>query len=148
MVNYKKIFPFLQYRKFISLGLLEVSFKLYLFYFSAVLGFGVGKMLRMSTKIGKSFIKICLSLVRFLPFGLAFILDCLWSLIGFIFLKNLNIKKFRPVGRDWARREAHLEIARRERAGLPLISPDLIERSRVEACLPSEEELRDFDILI
>uniref|UniRef100_A0A915LDM6 NADH dehydrogenase [ubiquinone] 1 beta subcomplex subunit 11, mitochondrial n=1 Tax=Meloidogyne javanica TaxID=6303 RepID=A0A915LDM6_MELJA len=25
-----------------------------------------------------------------------------------------------PVGRDWARREAHLELTRRERAGLPL----------------------------
>uniref|UniRef100_A0A915P1L9 NADH dehydrogenase [ubiquinone] 1 beta subcomplex subunit 11, mitochondrial n=1 Tax=Meloidogyne floridensis TaxID=298350 RepID=A0A915P1L9_9BILA len=53
-----------------------------------------------------------------------------------------------PVGRDWARREAHLELTRRERAGLPLVSPDLIERSCVEASLPSEEELRDFDIII
>ena len=49
---------------------------------------------------------------------------------------------------EWSYREAHLEIARRTRAGLPLISPDLVERSRVEASLPSEEELRDFDIVI
>ena len=59
-----------------------------------------------------------------------------------------NFFKFRPVGRDWARREAHLELTRRERTGLPLVSSDLIERSRVEASLPSEEELRDFDIII
>ena len=72
------------------------------------------------------------------------------------------------MGREWALREAHLEIARREKAGLPLISPDLIPRSdstpnyiiifmlamfiffreRVMASLPAEEELRDFDILI
>ena len=52
------------------------------------------------------------------------------------------------VGRVWASREGHLEITRRVRAGLPLVSPDLIERSRVEASLPSEEELRDFDIII
>ncbi|KJH49231.1 hypothetical protein DICVIV_04671 [Dictyocaulus viviparus] len=33
-----------------------------------------------------------------------------------------------PMGREWALREAHLEIARREKAGLPLISPDLVPR--------------------
>ncbi|WKX95688.1 hypothetical protein Q1695_012276 [Nippostrongylus brasiliensis] len=33
-----------------------------------------------------------------------------------------------PMGREWALREAHLEIVRREKAGLPLISPDLIPR--------------------
>ena len=32
------------------------------------------------------------------------------------------------MGREWALREAHLEIARREKAGLPLISPDLLPR--------------------
>ncbi|KAK5982750.1 hypothetical protein GCK32_005548 [Trichostrongylus colubriformis] len=53
-----------------------------------------------------------------------------------------------PMGREWALREAHLEIARREKAGLPLISPDLIPRARVMASLPADEELRDFDILI
>lgn len=60
----------------------------------------------------------------------------------------LWVKPDFPRGRDWAYREAHMEIERRRRAGLPLISPDLIERSRVEASLPSEEELRDFDIVI
>uniref|UniRef100_A0A183FDN0 NADH dehydrogenase [ubiquinone] 1 beta subcomplex subunit 11, mitochondrial n=1 Tax=Heligmosomoides polygyrus TaxID=6339 RepID=A0A183FDN0_HELPZ len=53
-----------------------------------------------------------------------------------------------PMGREWALREAHLEIARREKAGLPLISPDLVPRERVLASLPADEELRDFDILI
>jgi NADH dehydrogenase (ubiquinone) 1 beta subcomplex subunit 11 len=60
----------------------------------------------------------------------------------------LWVKPDFPRARDWAYREAHMEIERRRRAGLPLISPDLIERSRVEASLPSEEELRDFDIVI
>lgn len=54
----------------------------------------------------------------------------------------------RPIATDWAYREAHMELLRRERAGLPLISPDLIERSRVEKCLPSDEELGDFEILV
>ncbi|KAL3079790.1 hypothetical protein niasHS_014072 [Heterodera schachtii] len=53
-----------------------------------------------------------------------------------------------PSAKEWALREAHFELVRRERAGLPLISQDLIERSRVEAVLPAEEELRDFEILI
>lgn len=46
----------------------------------------------------------------------------------------------------WAQREAYLELARREKEGLPLIDPNLIEGSKVE--LPSEEELGDFDIVI
>lgn len=53
-----------------------------------------------------------------------------------------------PMGREWALREAHLEIARREKAGLPLISPDLIPRERATASLPADEELRDFEVLI
>lgn len=53
-----------------------------------------------------------------------------------------------PMAREWALREAHLEIERRRAAGLPLISPDLVPRERVEAVLPADEELRDFDIII
>ncbi len=45
-------------------------------------------------------------------------------------------------------REAMLEIARREKAGLPLISKDLIRPSKVLETLPSDEELRDFTIII
>jgi NADH dehydrogenase (ubiquinone) 1 beta subcomplex subunit 11 len=54
----------------------------------------------------------------------------------------------RPQAKEWAIREAHLEMERRERAGLPLISKDFIDPKRVAKTLPSEEELRDFDILI
>jgi hypothetical protein len=53
-----------------------------------------------------------------------------------------------PQGKEWALREAHLEIVRRKKAGLPLISKDLINPERVALSLPSEEELRDFEILI
>uniref|UniRef100_A0A915ELK5 NADH dehydrogenase [ubiquinone] 1 beta subcomplex subunit 11, mitochondrial n=1 Tax=Ditylenchus dipsaci TaxID=166011 RepID=A0A915ELK5_9BILA len=53
-----------------------------------------------------------------------------------------------PAGHSWATREAHLEIARRQKAGLPLIGKDLIDPSRVMQDLPSEEELRDFEIII
>uniref|UniRef100_A0A0N4ZDT3 NADH dehydrogenase [ubiquinone] 1 beta subcomplex subunit 11, mitochondrial n=1 Tax=Parastrongyloides trichosuri TaxID=131310 RepID=A0A0N4ZDT3_PARTI len=53
-----------------------------------------------------------------------------------------------PNGREWALREAHLEIARREKAGLPYISKDFINPERVAASIPSDEELRDFEILI
>ncbi|MFH4980779.1 hypothetical protein AB6A40_007488 [Gnathostoma spinigerum] len=53
-----------------------------------------------------------------------------------------------PQAREWALREAHLEMARREKAGLPYISKDLIDPKRVEPILPSDEELRDFEILI
>lgn len=52
------------------------------------------------------------------------------------------------MGREWALREAHLEMARREKAGLPLISADLVSRSKIIKSLPSDEELRDFDVLI
>merc|ERR1711862_220709 len=49
--------------------------------------------------------------------------------------------------RHWAQREAHLEIARREREGLPLIDINLIPADKV--ILPSEEELgEDFEIII
>ncbi|PAV75077.1 hypothetical protein WR25_06523 [Diploscapter pachys] len=58
------------------------------------------------------------------------------------------LKSDEPVLREWALREAHLELIRREKAGLPYISPDLVPKDRVLACLPSEEELRDFEILI
>ncbi|VDN01213.1 unnamed protein product [Thelazia callipaeda] len=51
-----------------------------------------------------------------------------------------------PQARDWAYREAHLEIARREKAGLPYISKDLVRPDKV--VLPSDEELQNFDIII
>lgn len=39
-------------------------------------------------------------------------------------------------------------MARREAVGLPYIGMDLLPRERVLAQLPSEEELRDFQIII
>ncbi|CAD5226605.1 unnamed protein product [Bursaphelenchus xylophilus] len=53
-----------------------------------------------------------------------------------------------PHGKEWALREAHMEIERRRKAGLPLISKDFIDPERVKLTLPSEEELRDFQIII
>ncbi|VDN56342.1 unnamed protein product [Dracunculus medinensis] len=51
-----------------------------------------------------------------------------------------------PHAGEWAYREAHLEILRREKADLPYISKDLIPPSRI--ILPSEEELGNFEIII
>lgn len=48
--------------------------------------------------------------------------------------------------RDWAQREAYLEVRRREQAGLPLVDPNLIDPSKIE--LPSDEELGDMEIII
>ncbi|KAI6204845.1 hypothetical protein M3Y94_00724100 [Aphelenchoides besseyi] len=53
-----------------------------------------------------------------------------------------------PRGKEWALREAHMELERRQKAGLPAISKDFIDPKRVALTLPSEEELRDFDIII
>jgi len=50
--------------------------------------------------------------------------------------------------RDWTRREAYLELARRRSAGLPLIDKDLIPAEKMEAMLPSDEELGDTEIII
>jgi len=46
----------------------------------------------------------------------------------------------------WEKREALLEIARRQKLGLPLISENYIDPSKIQ--LPSDEELGDFDIII
>lgn len=51
-----------------------------------------------------------------------------------------------PKMRDWAQREAFLQLRAREAAGVELISPNLIDASLVE--LPTDEELRDTEIII
>ena len=72
-----------------------------------------------------------------------------WLVYHNFFLNRMQQKFiFRPQGKEWALREAHLEIARRKQAGLPLISKDLVDPKRVALSLPSDEELRDFEILI
>lgn len=48
--------------------------------------------------------------------------------------------------RDWAQREAFLELRRREAKGLPLIDPNIIDPSKVT--LPSDEDLGDTEIII
>ncbi|XP_055838225.1 NADH dehydrogenase [ubiquinone] 1 beta subcomplex subunit 11, mitochondrial [Episyrphus balteatus] len=48
--------------------------------------------------------------------------------------------------RDWAQREGFLELRRREKAGLDLISPNYIEPSAIN--LPSDEELGNTEIII
>lgn len=48
--------------------------------------------------------------------------------------------------KDWALREAYLELRRREELGLPLIDPNYVDPSNVY--LPSDEELGDTEIII
>lgn len=48
--------------------------------------------------------------------------------------------------RDWAQREAYLELRRREAAGLEPISPEYIDPATIE--LPSDEELGNTEIII
>ncbi|KPM03449.1 hypothetical protein NH340_JMT06912 [Sarcoptes scabiei] len=47
-------------------------------------------------------------------------------------------------GQDWISREAFLQLERNEKLGLPIIDPDLIDRSKM--ILPSDEELGDLEI--
>uniref|UniRef100_A0A0N7ZDC2 NADH dehydrogenase [ubiquinone] 1 beta subcomplex subunit 11, mitochondrial n=1 Tax=Scylla olivacea TaxID=85551 RepID=A0A0N7ZDC2_SCYOL len=48
--------------------------------------------------------------------------------------------------RDWAQREAFLELRRREALGLPAIDPDLVPLDKIE--LPEDEELGSREIII
>lgn len=48
--------------------------------------------------------------------------------------------------RDWAQREAFIELRRREKAGLPLIDPNYVSPKSVK--LPSEEEITQVGIVI
>lgn len=47
---------------------------------------------------------------------------------------------------EWAFREGHLELRRREKLGLPLIDPNFIDPSKFT--LPTDEELKDREIII
>lgn len=51
-----------------------------------------------------------------------------------------------PLLKDWAQREAYLQLRYREENGLPLIDPNLIDPSKFT--LPSEEEIVDVEIII
>lgn len=48
--------------------------------------------------------------------------------------------------RDWAQREAFLELHRREKANLPAISPNYVDPKTIN--LPSDDELVDVEIII
>ena len=48
--------------------------------------------------------------------------------------------------KDWAQREAYLELRRREAEGLLPIEPNLISPDKVE--LPSDEDLGNAEIII
>lgn len=48
--------------------------------------------------------------------------------------------------RDWAHREAFLELRRREKSGSPLIDPNYVAPKSIK--LPSEKELCDVEIII
>jgi NADH dehydrogenase (ubiquinone) 1 beta subcomplex subunit 11 len=47
---------------------------------------------------------------------------------------------------NWVVREAFLELDRREREGLPLISPDYVDPSKVD--LPEMDDVCECDIII
>lgn len=51
-----------------------------------------------------------------------------------------------PLLKDWAQREAYLQLRYREEHGLLPIDPNLIDPSKIK--LPSEEELVDVEIII
>ncbi|KOC63265.1 NADH dehydrogenase [ubiquinone] 1 beta subcomplex subunit 11, mitochondrial [Habropoda laboriosa] len=51
-----------------------------------------------------------------------------------------------PLLKDWALREAYLQLRYREENGLPHIDPNLIDPSKFT--LPSDEELGDTEIII
>ena len=48
--------------------------------------------------------------------------------------------------KDWVSREAFLELARREKEGLPLIDANVVPIENIE--LPTDEELEDREIII
>lgn len=48
--------------------------------------------------------------------------------------------------RDWAQREAFLELKRRESAGKPLVDPNYVDPANI--VLPSDEELGNTPIII
>jgi len=49
-------------------------------------------------------------------------------------------------GKDWAQREAYLQLRYREEHGLPLIDPNYIDPAKI--ILPTDEELGDAEIII
>ena len=66
---------------------------------------------------------------------------------GFFFIPGFLIYYFPDYRQnEWCYREAHLELARREKLGVDLVSPDYIPVENIK--LPSDEELGDMEIVI
>ncbi|CAG0883113.1 unnamed protein product [Cyprideis torosa] len=50
--------------------------------------------------------------------------------------------------KNWALREAHFEIHRRNKLGLPFVDPDYVPKERMLEQLPTEAELGDQEIVL
>lgn len=72
----------------------------------------------------------------------------LFVIVTIVFVLGFTVMAYMPDvrGKDWAQREAYLQIRYREEHGLPLIDPNLIDPSKI--ILPSDEELGDTEIII
>lgn len=68
--------------------------------------------------------------------------------VTLLFVVGSFIHAYKParMEKDWAQREAYLELRRREELGLPLIDPNLIDPAKIK--LPTDEELGDMEIII
>ncbi|CAL1688135.1 unnamed protein product [Lasius platythorax] len=72
----------------------------------------------------------------------------MFIVVTIVFVLGCTVMAYLPDvrGRDWAQREAYLQLRYREEHGLPLIDPNLIDPSKIT--LPSDEELGDTEIII
>ncbi|KYN35352.1 NADH dehydrogenase [ubiquinone] 1 beta subcomplex subunit 11, mitochondrial [Trachymyrmex septentrionalis] len=68
--------------------------------------------------------------------------------VTIVFVIGCTVMAYLPDirGKDWAQREAYLQIRYREEHGLPLVSPNYIDPSKI--ILPTDEELGDTEIII
>ncbi|XP_011875445.1 PREDICTED: NADH dehydrogenase [ubiquinone] 1 beta subcomplex subunit 11, mitochondrial [Vollenhovia emeryi] len=72
----------------------------------------------------------------------------MFVVVSIVFVLGSTVMGYLPDvrGRDWAQREAYLQIRYREEHGLPLIDRNTIDPSRI--ILPTDEELGDMEIII
>ncbi|EGI58669.1 PREDICTED: NADH dehydrogenase [ubiquinone] 1 beta subcomplex subunit 11, mitochondrial [Acromyrmex echinatior] len=68
--------------------------------------------------------------------------------ITIVFVMGCTVMAYLPDvrGKDWAQREAYLQLRYREEHGLSPISPNYIDPSKI--ILPTDEELGDTEIII
>lgn len=72
-------------------------------------------------------------------FFMSITVTLVWGGFYMVYFPDYNLK-------DWSTRQAFLELRRRERLGLPLVDPNLIDPAKIK--LPSDEELGDTEIII